>query len=449
MTTLIPKFDFKNGGSTPVGAVNRPFNQKLFETVSVKDFGAVGNGTTNDTAAFQAAVDSLTTGGTVYIPAGTYLLDSVNIPHNPITVNMIGAGTTATILLMNDPTKPVIQTLPSSSPYRNTGSSFSNFSVKASPTGSYSNSAHIAILCQNFCQANFSNLSFLSNGTGSCYAFIGVYGGVNNFTYDIHIDNLVVAGQVGPAFVVKTSDAGGGIFANPNLVYIRDCWIYNNSNMTAAFDMSCSTKYTVEKSLIESTGTYGVILGSQGRVADNWFESQVTSPLQFQSATVGTTNSAGNLIEANYFSGFGGTFTITDSCAQNYFLNNGGGAYTYVKTGSTNTTQISNSNFPTAPTITQTIGATGTLTKVSATVFNTQTGNYVLFYSFTPAAPGSHAFSINAPSGWSVASSYAAVTEGSSSVTAYACGVTWPINNFLATMPNTNPVTIIVQCTLQ
>lgn len=42
----------------------------------VKDFGAVGNGTTSDTAAIQAAIDSLTSGGTVYLPPGKYYLGS-------------------------------------------------------------------------------------------------------------------------------------------------------------------------------------------------------------------------------------------------------------------------------------------------------------------------------------------------------------------------------------
>ena len=50
---------------------------KLAETVSVKDFGAVGDGTTDDTAAIQAAIDSLpAAGGGLYFPTGTYLVAS-------------------------------------------------------------------------------------------------------------------------------------------------------------------------------------------------------------------------------------------------------------------------------------------------------------------------------------------------------------------------------------
>jgi hypothetical protein len=70
MTTLIPQFDLKNGGTTPTGAVNRAINQKLAEIVSVKDFGATGNGTTDDTAAIQAALDS--SYGGLFFPEGTY-----------------------------------------------------------------------------------------------------------------------------------------------------------------------------------------------------------------------------------------------------------------------------------------------------------------------------------------------------------------------------------------
>lgn len=42
---------------------------------NVKDYGAVGDGVANDTTAFSAAIAACQTGGTVYVPYGTYLAD--------------------------------------------------------------------------------------------------------------------------------------------------------------------------------------------------------------------------------------------------------------------------------------------------------------------------------------------------------------------------------------
>jgi hypothetical protein len=63
------KLSFNQAGT---GAVARTIDAKLRDLVSVKDFGATGDGTTNDTAAVQAAIDSLASGGVVYFPPGTY-----------------------------------------------------------------------------------------------------------------------------------------------------------------------------------------------------------------------------------------------------------------------------------------------------------------------------------------------------------------------------------------
>ena len=78
MTTLIPKFDLKNGGAVPAGAVNRPINEKLSETVSVLDFGADPTGVADNAAIFQSVFDlAFANNFEVYIPAGTYKIASV------------------------------------------------------------------------------------------------------------------------------------------------------------------------------------------------------------------------------------------------------------------------------------------------------------------------------------------------------------------------------------
>ena len=55
-----------------------PTRQRGSTVRSVKNYGAVGNGSHDDTSAFQNAINSLpATGGTVFVPAGTYLIDAI------------------------------------------------------------------------------------------------------------------------------------------------------------------------------------------------------------------------------------------------------------------------------------------------------------------------------------------------------------------------------------
>ena len=75
------------------GAVIRTNQSKLRDTVSVKDFGAIGNGVTDDQPAFAAAFASLdtSTGGKLLVPCGNYLMGTPwTIPlAGPIARGMI------------------------------------------------------------------------------------------------------------------------------------------------------------------------------------------------------------------------------------------------------------------------------------------------------------------------------------------------------------------------
>ena len=82
-------------------AVGTDLYNRIHDTVSVKDFGAVGDGTTDDTAAIQAAINS---GKSVYAPPGTYLC---NLTITTSGVRIIGAGRESTIF-KNYGNSPVI-----------------------------------------------------------------------------------------------------------------------------------------------------------------------------------------------------------------------------------------------------------------------------------------------------------------------------------------------------
>ncbi len=82
--------------ATGTGAITRTVPDKLADFISVMDFGAVGDGLTDDSLAFQQA---LAAHDSIYIPSGTYLITS------PITLSenqsIIGAGQTTIIKCQN------------------------------------------------------------------------------------------------------------------------------------------------------------------------------------------------------------------------------------------------------------------------------------------------------------------------------------------------------------
>jgi hypothetical protein len=85
VSTTVTESDNVTYTPAGTGAVATTVQEKLRETISVKDFGAVGDGVTDDTAAIQAI------GNTIYLKNGVSLIGTHMPSSDPVSV---GVGTT-------------------------------------------------------------------------------------------------------------------------------------------------------------------------------------------------------------------------------------------------------------------------------------------------------------------------------------------------------------------
>lgn len=104
-------------GPTTDSPVTRTLQQKLDDYVNVRDFGATGDGNTNDTAALQRAIDEVEFGNfalttprlrrVIHIPAGVYLItSSLKLPSY---IYLQGEGKGRTIIRQSSNLYPAFQ----------------------------------------------------------------------------------------------------------------------------------------------------------------------------------------------------------------------------------------------------------------------------------------------------------------------------------------------------
>jgi len=268
-----------NGGAvyTPAGTGSVPttVQDKLRESVSVLDFGAVGDGVTDDTVAIQAAIDyCLANGRALFIPTGKYRLTAqVNIDLYSAVFErglvMHGEGWGSRFLIDHTGT---------------------GFSVTCSPSfGIY--------------QAEFHNLYF-TDGTASPAKIIHNNGAINTLLQScIFHNSTVTTGCVvnDNAYGLRLKDCGFHSIVGTGVLYaqVANLSTYSYVNAIESCDFStCSVGITlqgcnvlqVSNTVIQECdiGVYAEPVGTLTTAFNMsfdccWFERNVTADLQLNS----------------------------------------------------------------------------------------------------------------------------------------------------------------------
>jgi hypothetical protein len=194
------------------GAVTRNMQDKARESVSVKDFGAVGDGVTDDTAAIQAAVNAAQTanGTTVLMPQGTYKIStSISIVSPVSIIGMAGA----TIIAPNFATGSAFQIVPPSGWPYDSGVTIANLNFKASvarTSGAYLSSNNGYYITVTRCQ------------------FLNGYNGIHltgPAATGFYVKDCIFANNTNDNILI---DAATGL-QGPVDVVLQDLWIHGAS----------------------------------------------------------------------------------------------------------------------------------------------------------------------------------------------------------------------------
>lgn len=140
--------------NSPAGSIARTVQARMRDWVSVKDYGATGDGSTNDTVAIQAAFSA---GGAIYFPPGVYCYTSltINTACRIIGANQRGSPTTSAVLQCTSSSSATQRILVGDGVTQLYGVEFEhvNFTAPNAPDG--------AIIKFNFCsEATVENCQF-------------------------------------------------------------------------------------------------------------------------------------------------------------------------------------------------------------------------------------------------------------------------------------------------
>ena len=309
------KLAFTQSGS---GATARTIDSKLKDTVSVKDFGAVGDGVTELSTALQAAHDALgPDGGTILIPAAS----SYYLMNNGVTftksVRLVGDGWYNSEILVRTNTSVVIST------YAKLDVENIIFTALDAATNtctflfhqpSSANHGHSTIRNNFFSGARYSYFSQSTNAVVIDNNVIGCGGGsgaglylINTTNSDIgdsFITNNTISGDASSIGILVPSTSGINICNNKfNSTLVNHILISVGANLVGNYLISNNSFEGHTDSAIKLAATTGTI--TKTLITGNQFSSASTNHITVGNNATNTTITGNTFNSTNSSTGNG------------------------------------------------------------------------------------------------------------------------------------------------
>jgi hypothetical protein len=299
------------------GAAQQNVKTKLEQYVSVKDFGAVGDGVTDDTIAIQAAIDS--GANRVAFPSGTYLIGTEIVCQDSVFLDFYAATlkTNSNITMLRFGAGPT-QALT----YSHGGIS-GTLTIEGSGAANTSNDG---LVVRNYSYGNFNASVLITNCGGRAFALEAYGRGVQ---YNWFGGGWEFKDNYGTVFDINAGVTAGG-YVNDNAFNSIRTHEQLTAGLTHArmrgLQVDSNRFYNVAFETQDATDT---LLSIEDATANGFYGLR----LDGVTGTINLDIAAG--VTGNMFYGYTTDGSVVDASDKNIFFGDqGGGNYPYMRFGS-------------------------------------------------------------------------------------------------------------------